>query len=98
MESLSRREEEPPATDPGRFLSFEEAYHRLLIELTERQVDTIYLAMGKTPIEKIYIDGGFADNDIFLQILALRLPHYEFVPSHNARGSALGAALAISKR
>lgn len=97
MESLSSRPGDPAVSDLSRFASYEEAYHGLLIELVDRQVDAIRLAMGQTAVEKIYVDGGFADNEIFLRLLALRLPQFEWEPSHHPQGSALGAALAVGR-
>lgn len=81
-------------TDPGIFSSYEEAYHQLIRELTGLQIKAIHLARGNSNIRKIYIDGGFADNELFVQLLARQLDGYELVCTESPLGSAQGAALA----
>lgn len=76
--------------------SFEEAYHQLMIELMEYQVRSIKLAMGASPVNKIYVDGGFADNDVYVEILGAHFPDQKLRTTASPLGSALGAALVIS--
>lgn len=85
-------------TDLNRFNSYEEAYHQLLKELVDLQVECILLAKGPTSIKKIFIDGGFIDNKLFVQLLASRLPQYEWIITQSPLGSALGAAMAVYNR
>lgn len=80
------------------FSSYEEAYHQLIKELAELQVSTIHLARGNTKARKIYIDGGFVDNELFLLLLARSLNDYELITTESPLGSALGAAMAIHNR
>jgi L-fuculokinase len=84
------------AFDLSWFSTYEEAYHHLVGELVTVQVDKIYLALGKSAIKKVYIDGGFAANDVFLKTLQQNLPGFEFIPSDIPLGSSLGAAMVIS--
>lgn len=77
------------------FDSFEEAYHHLIKELVELQIEKIWLVMNKKSIKKIFLDGGFVDNQVFLNILAHKLPDFEIIPSELPLGSAIGAVLAI---
>jgi sugar (pentulose or hexulose) kinase len=72
-----------------------EAYHVLIYNLIEIQVEKIQLAAGSVPYEKIIIDGGFAKNDLFLTMLKRALPHVTIEPSGMPQGTALGAALAL---
>ena len=76
--------------------SFEEAYHQLMIELMEYQVRSIKLAMGSKPVEKLYVDGGFADNDVYVEILGSHFPEQKLRTTASPLGSALGAAMVIS--
>jgi sugar (pentulose or hexulose) kinase len=77
--------------------SFEYAYHHLLMELVELQVDSIKQAMGGgTTIDKLFLDGGFSDNDTYVQLLSHRFRDYKLRTTHSSLGSALGAAIAIS--
>ncbi|NYJ27884.1 FGGY-family carbohydrate kinase [Allomuricauda sp. ARW1Y1] len=78
------------------FNSYEEAYHQLMIELMELQIDSIKRAIGKEHIKQLYVDGGFANNQIFVELLAKGLNHMEIKTTDASLGSALGAAIAIS--
>ncbi|MEO9511905.1 MAG: FGGY family carbohydrate kinase [Flavobacteriaceae bacterium] len=80
------------------FSSFKEAYHQLLMELVSIQVKTVHLAIGKSKIKKIYIDGGFVDNDIFIKLVALNFPELKVRTTKSPLGSALGAAMVISEK
>ncbi len=87
----------PTHTDLTAFSSYEEALHQLMLELVRLQVASIQRILGNTNVKKIYIDGGFADNRLFTEILSRRLPEYEIVTSEAALGSALGAALVLAE-
>ncbi len=77
--------------------SFEQAYHQLIWELVQHQIKSIRLAQGKTKgIKTIYIDGGFAHNDVFCQMLKRELPEFVWKKTQLAAGSALGAAIAVN--
>ncbi|MEM7572130.1 MAG: FGGY family carbohydrate kinase [Bacteroidota bacterium] len=76
--------------------NFVDAYHQLMKELVELQVAKMRLAIGDNPIRKIYIDGGFADNPIYVHLLALAFPAQKIRTTQAPLGSALGAALVIS--
>jgi L-fuculokinase len=54
--------------------------------------------MGATPIQKIYIDGGFADNDIFVKLAAKHFPGHKLRTTQSPLGSALGATLAVADK
>jgi len=49
-------------------------------------------------IKEIYIDGGFANNEVFTQMMANKLPQYQIFSTGFAMGSALGAALLVNLR
>ncbi len=77
--------------------SFEEAYHQLIWELVQYQAKSLKLALGKTTnIKTIYIDGGFAQNDVFCRMLKHEFPEFVWKKTHLAAGSALGAAIAVN--
>ncbi len=86
----------PSKTDLN-FESAEVAYHQLMMELVELQVSNIRLAMGNQKIKRIYIDGGFSDNDVFINLIAIALPKIKLRSTTASLGSALGAAIAISE-
>jgi len=80
-----------------RFEHFAEAYHQLLLELVDLQEAACRRAIGSTPINKLYIDGGFAGNELFVQMLARRFPEVKIRTTHSPLGSALGASLIIGE-
>lgn len=98
FESIHFPREQAEQTSYAAFTSFEEAYHQLMIELVELQVASAKLAIGNTPVRKIYIDGGFADNEIFVQLLSMAFPAYKLRTTKSPLGSALGAAIVISDK
>lgn len=85
-----------PSETHMNFNSPEEAYHQLMMELVELQVAQIKLAMGDQKIKRIYIDGGFSDNDVFIKLLSIAFPDKKLRSTTASLGSALGAAIAIS--
>lgn len=81
-----------------KFAGFEAAYHQLMLELMELQIEAAERAIGKTKIYKIYIDGGFADNDLFVKLLSRHFQGVKLRTTQSPLGSALGAAMVISDR
>lgn len=75
---------------------FETAYHQLMYELVALQAAGIRRSIGQSHIKRLYIDGGFTDNPIFLEFLAQALPSMKLRTTKASLGSALGAAIAIS--
>lgn len=77
------------------FDDFEHAHHQLMHELTELQIASLKLALGSSDVNKIYIDGGFAHNELFTKMLAHKLPDKSIQSTDFALGSSLGAALLV---
>ena len=78
--------------------SYEYAYHHLLIELVELQAQSITTAMGGKPAKMLFVDGGFSDNEVFIQLISHRFREQELRTTDSSLGSALGAAICISDR
>ena len=76
--------------------NFKEAYHHLMIELVTLQVQSIKRAAGGLSITKLFVDGGFSDNDVFIKLLSHYLRDMVLRSTNSSLGSALGAAIAIS--
>lgn len=93
--SLQKQEGE---TDLSSFDTFEKAYHQLMIELMELQIDTINNAIGNSDIKTIYIDGGFTDNDVFMKLMSHHFSNFKILSTQSPLGSALGAAMVISDK
>lgn len=80
---------------PEEYESFEEAYHQLVWGLTRIQVESFLLAKGKSAIGKVFIDGGFVHNELFINLLQHFLEGYSLEFSDVPLGSAYGAALML---
>ena len=79
-------------TDLKRFASYESAYHALMHELTDLQAQAIQLAAGSTNVGRIYLDGGFVGNQVFIEMVRSKAPGFELIEADVPLGSALGAA------
>ena len=96
FESIALKSVRPDKTNYEQFETFEEAYHRLMFELVELQVISCRLAIGNTEIKNVYVDGGFADNEIYIKVLSYHFPSYVVYSTQSPLGSAVGAALIIA--
>ncbi len=63
--------------------------------LVKKQIQSTQLVLKGTNIKKIFVDGGFSKNMLFMQLLKLYMPGFEICSASIAQASALGAALAI---
>ncbi len=78
------------------FESFEEAYHRLIMDLTKLNIKSInFILPVDNDIENIYVSGGFSKNEIFIRCLAAAFKNKKVFTSDFNNSSALGAALVI---
>lgn len=98
FEGIKLKRKKLEKTKLEEFKTFEEAYHQLMIELMELQIDTIRNAIGNSTINTIYIDGGFTDNDVFMKLMAHHFSEFKVLSTKSPLGSALGAAMVISKK
>jgi hypothetical protein len=90
--------EKAETTDWSSFEEFTEAYYTFIYELTDIQVASIKLILEGAPVRRIFIDGGFNANGIFLEMLRIKLPENEIIPSDFPNGSALGAAMLVNMK
>jgi len=84
-------------TDLSHFSNFEEAYYCFLHELTDLQVASLNLILDSSSVSKIYIDGGFNANDMFVEMLRDKLAPLKVETCDFALGTALGAAILVNK-
>lgn len=72
------------------------AYHQLLLDLVS--ILSVSFGLVSTDDAKtIYIDGGFARNQLFVQLLANLLPQKNIVVSEVPQATALGAAMWVNQ-
>ncbi len=77
------------------FKSYEEAYHQLISDIITQQAFSTKLVLNATPVKKIFVDGGFGKNDVYMNLLAAAFPGIEVYAASIPQASALGAALAL---
>lgn len=80
---------------PDDFQSYEEAYHYLMADIMDQQVRSTSLVLKGTKIRRIFVDGGFSKNPIYMHLLAEAFPSIEVYGASVPQASALGSALVI---
>ncbi|MFD2727680.1 FGGY-family carbohydrate kinase [Hyunsoonleella rubra] len=78
------------------YTEFEHAYHQLMVELVLIQIKCIKDALGGNNFARIYVDGGFSNNDIYIKLLCHYFRDKKLSTTDASLGSALGAAISIS--
>lgn len=87
-----------PSADLGQFASGAQAYHALMQHLIMKQVASTRLVLTNDESEKIYVDGGFSTNVIYMNLLARRFNNHEVSSTSLVQASALGAAMALGMK
>lgn len=72
-----------------------EAYHQLVIDIINQQVISTQLVLKKTSVSRIFVDGGFSKNPVYMNLLAQAFPQLKVFGASVAQASALGAALVL---
>lgn len=75
--------------------SYEEAYHQLIFNIVKKQVISTNLVLHNADVDQIFVDGGFANNPVFMHILAAAYPHKKVFAATLSQASSLGAAMVI---
>jgi sugar (pentulose or hexulose) kinase len=82
--------------DLSRFLTFGDAYHQLMSDLVDLGMESLNLIIPAEDHTKVvFISGGFARNEIFVRLLASRLPDKKVYTSEVDNSTALGAAMVV---
>lgn len=77
------------------FASDEEAYHQLIFDLVIQQYCSTSLVLKGSFVKRIFVDGGFSKNAVYMHLLASVFPDKEVFAASVAQATALGAALSI---
>jgi len=80
---------------PDEDKNFEQAYHRLIMGIMSQQAASTQLVLQGTNVKRIFVDGGFARNQVYMHLLAAAFPHIEVFAASIPQATAIGAALAI---
>jgi sugar (pentulose or hexulose) kinase len=79
------------------FSCYEEAYTKFMIDLTRLFVVSYKLVIpANDETELIYLSGGFARNEIFVELVKSAIPDKKIITSKINSSTALGAAMVIS--
>jgi sugar (pentulose or hexulose) kinase len=77
------------------FTSCEEAYHQLMYDIVQKQVVSTDLVLKGCTVKRIFVDGGFSRNPVYMNLLATAYPQLEVFAASMSQATALGTALAI---
>ncbi|PWS26529.1 carbohydrate kinase [Pedobacter yonginense] len=77
------------------FQTAEEAYHQLIFDLIKQQIYALKLILNNG-VRRIFVDGGFGKNAIYMHLLATSIPDIEVYASSVSQATAIGTALAIN--
>lgn len=80
------------------FDDYETAYHQLILDLVSQQIISTNLVLEKNKTKKLFVDGGFSKNPIYMNLLANTYPTIEVYASEIAQATAIGAAMAVHKQ
>jgi sugar (pentulose or hexulose) kinase len=80
------------------FNNYDEAYHCLMLDIIQQQSLSTQLVIDGINVNRIFVDGGFSNNSIYMHLLALAFPQLEVYAASVAQATAMGAALAIHKQ
>jgi sugar (pentulose or hexulose) kinase len=81
--------------DLSKFATDEEAYHQLMLDIIYQQYASTQLVLKGTDVKRVFVDGGFSKNAVYMNLLAAIFPHIEVLAASMAQATAMGAALAI---
>ena len=77
------------------YKTYEEAYHQFIVDIVTQQVRSTNLVLRGPGVKRIFVDGGFSKNPIYMYLMAEAFPNIEVYAASVAQASALGAALVI---
>lgn len=83
--------------DLAGFDSYEQAYHQLILDIVSQQIVSTGLVLTGSSVKRIFVDGGFGKNPIYMNLLAAAFPEMEVFAASVAQATSLGAALSIHR-
>jgi sugar (pentulose or hexulose) kinase len=75
--------------------TYESAYQQLVLSLVDKQIISTKLVLNDWSVTKLFVDGGFGKNEIYMNLLAKAFPEMEVYAASVAQATSLGAGLAI---
>jgi len=81
--------------DLSDFSSDSEAYHHLIWNLIKKQKVSTQLILNGSNVNRIFVDGGFSKNAIYMNLLSFMFPDMEVYAASMAQATAMGTALVV---
>lgn len=78
-----------------KFINDVEAYHFLIFTIVFKQFNSTQLVLKNTLVKRIFVDGGFSKNSIYMNLLSMVFSNIEIYAASMAQATAVGAAVAI---
>jgi sugar (pentulose or hexulose) kinase len=75
--------------------TYEKSYHGLMLGIMEKQIAGIRMILKEMTVKRIFVDGGFSKNIVYMNLLAASFPGLEVFAASMPHATAMGAALAI---
>jgi len=86
-----------PKQDLNVFSSDIEAYYYLIKHIVVQQQRSTELVIQDSAVKRIFVDGGFSKNSIYMHLLSNIFPEMEVFAASMAQATAMGTALAIHR-
>ncbi|HLY71100.1 MAG TPA: hypothetical protein VKR53_15310, partial [Puia sp.] len=83
--------------DLSRYGSYEEAYHAFVQGLVKKQADALQLILEGSVVKRIFVDGGFSKNRVYMHVLSRFFPGMDVFAASIPQASAIGAAMVIHR-
>ena len=81
--------------DLNSFANSTQAYHQLMMDLVKKQAASTWLVLKGAAVKRIFVDGGFSNNALYMNLLVATFPGIEIYAASMTQATALGAALAL---
>ena len=78
--------------DLALYKNYEEAYHQLMLDIMHRQVKALHLILDNQNIKRIFVDGGFGQNSIYMHLLAESFKQMEVFAASVSQATSMGTA------
>ncbi|AEI47604.1 FGGY-family carbohydrate kinase [Runella slithyformis] len=83
--------------DLASYDTYEQAYHQLILDIVNQQIISTGLVLTGSSVKRMFVDGGFGKNPIYMNLLAAAFPDMEIFAASVAQATSLGAALSIHR-
>ena len=95
LPELVKRIDSYQSENLSHYATYEQAYTQFISSLVKQQVTSTNLVLHNSNVTRIFVDGGFSSNPIFMNLLSVAFPSIEVYAASVAQASATGAAMAI---